>query len=62
MWLRKCLRRVIAFKAHFQEKEAWRMTFERAKPNAMRLRIEVFPKNSSTASQLIYAFPDPKGV
>ena len=44
------------------EKEAWRMTFERAKPNAMRLRIEVFPKNSSTAKQVIFAFPDPKGV
>ena len=38
------------------------MTFERAKPNAMRLRIEVFPKNSSKAKQVIFAFPDPKGV
>jgi len=43
------------------EKEAWRMTFERAKPNAMRLRIEVFVKNSTTAKQVLYAFPDPKG-
>ena len=43
------------------EKEAWRFTFERAKPNAMRLRIEVYPKSSATASQVLFAFPDPKG-
>ena len=40
------------------EKEAWRFTFERAKPNAMRLRIEVYPKSSATASQVLSALAD----
>lgn len=43
------------------QSESWRMTFERAKPNAMRLRIEVFPKGGSTAKSVHHAFPNPKG-
>jgi len=41
--------------------ESWRLTFERSKPNAMRLRVEIFAKGSASAKSTHFAFPNPKG-
>jgi len=41
--------------------ESWRLTFERAKPNSMRLRLETFKKTQPTVVQTtLYAYPNPK--